>query len=74
MYFQITFDSKRISSWFNMLCASILAFGINHLITKRRKRIILLWLLKKDLKYKRQSRKEQMDRMFGYRHNKVGTI
>jgi len=67
LYFQITFDSKRISSWFGMVWASILAFGVNCLVTKRRKRIIILWLLRKDLKYNRQARKEQMYRMFGYR-------
>ena len=65
MYFQITFDSKRIGRWFGLLWASILAFGINHLVPKRRKRIIITWLLRKDLKYKRQARKQQMETMFG---------
>lgn len=65
MYFQITFDSKAIGSWFRNIQAVILSFMINHFLTKRRKRIIIVWLLRKDLKYNRQARKEQMDRMFG---------
>ena len=65
MYFQLTFDSKVISSWFNMVYASIIAFGMNHLITKRRKRIIIVWLLRKDLIYRRQANKEQMEAILG---------
>lgn len=68
MYFQITFDSDVIKSFFEYIWLSILAFGINHLITKRRKKIITIWLQKKELKYDRIYRKqraEQISRMFG---------